>query len=58
MAKKHYRNAPNEFYLEDTLEDVLYSSPMFTIEEEVGEIVKYKKTRISFQPQHSQIKHD
>lgn len=58
MSKKHSlkktfsKETRNILYLEQKMEDVLYSSPQFTIEQEEGEIFRYKKTRISFRPPH------
>lgn len=61
MSKRHglkstfYQETKNILYLEEKMEDALYSAPHFTIEQEEGEIFRYKKTRISFRPQHSSI---
>lgn len=42
------RRLVNPFHLKDNIEDVLYSSPLFTIEQEEGELIRYKKTKIIF----------
>lgn len=39
--------------MKENLEDALYAAPFFVIEEEEGEIIRYKKTRISFNSLHS-----
>lgn len=53
MPKKDYRKSVNRFYLTETLEDMLYSSLIFTVKEEFGEVIKYKKTKIKYQSLHS-----
>ena len=47
---KAKREVLNSFHLTSDLEDLLYSAPVFTIEEEESEIIKYKRTKITFQP--------
>lgn len=43
----------NVFHLKSNLEDVLYSSPSFEVEQVEGEIIRFRKTRISFNSLHS-----
>ena len=47
------RIVQNALHLKTSLEDVLYSSPSFTIEKEEGTYVKFSKTRITFNSLHS-----
>lgn len=51
--EERQRIVKNALYLQTSLEDVLYSSPSFTIEKEEGTYVKFSKTRISFNSLHS-----
>lgn len=53
IKKVFERETENILFLKEKLEDALYSSPSFTIEQEEGEVFRYKKTRITFRPQHS-----
>jgi hypothetical protein len=43
----------NSLYLKSSLEDLLYDSPGFSIEEESGSVIPYTRTKISFSPLHS-----
>lgn len=49
------RKVKNTFHLQDSIKNVLYSSPDFVLEETVGEIIRFKKTKITFNPLHSSI---
>ena len=42
------KTAENIFHLSSSLEDVLYSSPLFSIQQEEVEIIRSKRTRIEY----------
>lgn len=50
--KSNTRRIENVFHLSSSIEDTLYSSPSFVVEEEQGEIIRYKRTKITFNPLH------
>lgn len=47
------RTILNSLYLKKNLTDAIYDSPSFTVEEESGTVIKYTKTRITFNSLHS-----